>query len=320
MSIVISVSVCYYFAMKTVFLPKAYHQGSFKDFEEAQVSVATHALHYGTAAFGGMRGWVDGKNPNTATLFRLKDHAKRLANSAKYLQADFTAEKIEQLIINFIQQNKPNKPFYIRPLVYTSDLGISPRVHNLEKDLLIYGLEMGDYLSPDGVSVCFSSWTRQPDSSLPLRGKISGAYITSSLAKTEANERGFDEAILLRTDGKVAEATGMNVFVVRDGTLITPGVEQDILEGITRRSVIEIAKDLDIPVIERAVDKSELYIADEVFLCGSAARVTPVNKVESTKLPSEKTVSEKIGKILKDISQGNSDRHKDWVTQIKYKP
>lgn len=317
MSIAISVTVCYDFCMKTVFLPKAYHQGSFKDFDDAQVSVATHALHYGTAAFGGMRGWIDENNPSEVVLFRLNDHAKRLANSAKYLQADFTAEKIENLIIDFVKQNTPSKPFYIRPLVYTSDLGVSPRVHNLEKDLLIYGLEMGDYLSPDGVSVCFSSWTRQPDSSLPLRGKISGAYITSSLAKTEANERGFDEAILLKTDGKVAEATGMNVFIVRDGTLITPGVEQDILEGITRRSVIEIAKNLDIPIVERAVDKTELYIADEVFLCGSAARVTPVNKVESTTLPQEKPLSTKIGQLLKEISQGTSSQYSQWITKIK---
>lgn len=303
--------------MKTVFLPKAYHQGSFKDFDDAHVSVATHALHYGTAAFGGMRGWVDEETPSEVVLFRIRDHAKRLANSAKYLQAEYTAEQIEKLLVEFIKHNKPTKPFYIRPLVYTSDLGVSPRVHNLEKDLLIYGLEMGDYLSPDGVSVCISSWTRQPDSSLPLRGKISGAYITSSLAKTEANERGFDEAILLRTDGKVAEATGMNVFIVRDGTLITPGVEQDILEGITRRSVITIAKDIDIPVIERAVDKSELYIADEVFLCGSAARVTPVNRVESAVLADKKPVASKIAQVLGDVSRGLSDNYSEWITKVE---
>ena len=137
-------------------------------------------------------------------------------------------------------------------------------------------MELGDYLSPDGVSCRISSWYRQEDRSLPLRGKISGAYITSSLAKTEAVESGFDEAILLNSQGKVSEASGMNIFLVRNGELITPGLDQDILEGITRDSVIQIAKDLGIKVIERAVDKSEFFIAEEVFLSGTAAKVTPV--------------------------------------------
>ena len=148
----------------------------------------------------------------------------------------------------------------------TSDLGIAPRLHNIETDFFIYCLELGDYLSPDGVSCRMSSWTRQEDRSLPLRGKISGAYITSSLAKTEASLSGFDEALLLNSSGKVSEASGMNLFIARNGELITPGVDQDILEGITRASVIELAKSFGINVIERPVDKTELFIADEVFL------------------------------------------------------
>jgi branched-chain amino acid aminotransferase len=306
--------------MKHTFLPQAYLNGKFVAFDQANVSIATHALHYGTAAFGGMRGFVDEKNPNQTILFRLKDHAKRLSDSAKYLQADFSAEHIENAITELVKQNKPTKPFYIRPLVYISDLGIAPRVHDAEKDLLIYGLEAGDYLKAEGVSVCFSSWSRQPDSSVPLRGKISGAYITSSLAKSEAVARGFDEAILLRIDGKVAEASAMNLFIVRNGTIITPGVEQDILEGITRRSVLEIARELNIPVIERAVDKTELYIADEIFLCGTMARITAVNKVESTKITPNGPITKQLSEVLNKIVTGNSELEcsKDWAVKINY--
>ncbi|MCA9329897.1 branched-chain amino acid transaminase [Candidatus Saccharibacteria bacterium] len=301
------------------FLPVAYLNGKYIPFEEANVSIATHALHYGTAAFGGLRGWVDPKKPDQAVLFRLDKHVKRLANSGKYLQADFSAEQIQEAIIEFIKKNKPNKPFYIRPLLYISDLGISPRVHNAEKDLLIYGLPLDDYLSGDGVSVCFSSWTRQQDSSLPLRGKISGAYITSSLAKSEAINRGFDEALLLKSDGKVSEASGMNVFCIRDGQLITPGVEQDILEGITRASVIQVARDLDIPVVERALDKSELYIADEVFLCGTAAKIAPVKKVETTNLSKDNPITQQIKTQLDKISKGQHAKYQTWNTIVSYK-
>ncbi|HEY9891192.1 MAG TPA: branched-chain amino acid transaminase, partial [Candidatus Sericytochromatia bacterium] len=247
------------------FLPVAYFKNQFIPFAEANISIATHALHYGTGAFGGLRGIPDPQNPEQILLFRLDRHCQRLSNSAKFLLYDLPADKINNIIVDFVKKNKPAQSFYIRPLIYTSDLGISPRLHNIEKDFLVYGLDLGDYLSPDGVSCRISSWYRQEDRSLPLRGKISGAYITSSLAKTEAVESGFDEAILLNSQGKVSEASGMNIFLVRNGELITPGFDQDILEGITRDSVIKIARDLGINVIERAVDKSELFIAEEVF-------------------------------------------------------
>jgi branched-chain amino acid aminotransferase len=169
--------------------------------------------------------------------------------------------------------------------VYTSDLGISPRLHDVEKNFFVYGLELGDYLSPEGVTCRISSWYRQEDRSLPLRGKISGAYITSSLAKTEAVESGFDESILMNAQGKVSEASGMNVFIVRNGVLITPGHEQDILEGITRDSILTVARAMGIEVVERPVDKSELLIADEVFLSGTAAKSPPCVGSSLTRSP-----------------------------------
>lgn len=298
------------------FLPIAYFQNKFVPFEEAKISIATHALHYGTGAFGGLRGIPDPQNPHQVLLFRLDRHCKRLSDSARFLRYDMPADRIQQTIIDFVQKNQPEKSFYIRPFVYTSDLGIAPRIHKIEKDFMVYGLELGDYLSAEGVSCRISSWYRQEDRSFPLRGKISGAYITSSLAKTEAVESGFDEAILMNSQGKVCEASGMNIFLVRNGQLVTPGYDQDILEGITRDSIIAIAKDLGIPVVERAVDKSELLIAEEVFLSGTAAKITPVKRIENYEMPESRPITEKLKEKLTAIVENREPNYQDWVYPI----
>jgi branched-chain amino acid aminotransferase len=298
------------------FLTIAYFQNQFLPFADAKLSIATHALHYGTGAFGGLRGIPDPNHPGQVLLFRLDRHCQRLSNSAKLLQFDLPTDKIQAIVTEFVQKNQPQNPFYIRPFVYTSGLGIAPRLHKIDKDFFVYGIELGDYLSPDGVSCRFSSWYRQEDRSLPLRGKISGAYITSSLAKTEAVESGFDEAILLNSQGKVSEASGMNVFIVRDGVLITPGFEQDILEGITRDSVLQLAQDLGIKTIERPVDKSELYIADEVFLSGTAAKITPVKRVETCDLPKVRPVTDKLREKLTAITENRDPNYQHWVFPI----
>ncbi|WP_398327986.1 branched-chain amino acid transaminase [Vulcanococcus sp.] len=299
------------------FLPYAWFGGKCVPFAEATLSVATHALHYGTGAFGGMRALPNPVDANEILLFRADRHARRLSQSARLLLTELSEDTIHSAIHQFLQANKPNCPVYLRPFVYTSDLGIAPRLHNIETDFLIYGLELGDYLSPEGVSCRISSWTRQEDRSLPLRGKISGAYITSSLAKTEAVKSGFDEALLLNSRGKVSEASGMNLFVVRDGVLITPGVDQDILEGITRASVLELAKTMGIPTLERPVDKSELFIADEVFLSGTAAKVTPVRRVENTDLSADRPVMDAIRDRLTAITEGRDPAFDHWVTRVR---
>ncbi len=298
------------------FLEFAYFQNQFVPFKEANISIATHALHYGTGAFGGMRGIPNPENPKQILLFRLDRHCKRLSESAKLLNYDLPCDKIQHVIIDFVQKNKPEKPFYIRPFVYTSDLGIAPRLHKIKKDFFIYGLELGDYLPPEGISCRISSWYRQEDRSLPLRGKISGAYITSSLAKTEAVESGFDEAILMNSQGKICEASGMNIFMVRNGKLITPGFNQDILEGITRDSILTIAKDLDINIEERAIDKTELLIAEEVFLSGTAAKVTPVKQIESYYLTTNRPITEKIKHKLTAITENKEPEYQNWVYKV----
>lgn len=298
------------------FLPLAYFENKFIPFSEAKLSVATHALHYGTAAFGGLRGTPDPSNPGQILLFRLERHCQRLSQSAKFLNYEIPADKIYQIIIDFVKKNQCNRPFYIRPLVYSSGLGIAPRLHGIEKDFLVYGLEMDDYLAADGVNCRISSWYRQEDRSFPLRGKISAAYITSALAKTEAVESGFDEAILMNSQGKVCEATGMNIFIIRNGQLITPSFDQDILEGITRDSVLTIARDLGIPVIERPVDKTELFIADEVFLSGTAAKITPIKRIETFSLPAAKPITYQLKEKLSSIVLNQEPKYQDWITKV----
>lgn len=312
--------------MKTTFLPIAYFQGQYLPFATAKISIATGALHYGTAAFGGLRAFVQTKNGKKfATLFRLSEHCQRLSQSAKFLGFEITTDQIREQILEFVRQNleKVDNSFYIRPLVYVSDLGISPRLHETSFDFLIYGLTLGNYLSKDGVKVCFSSWMRQSDASFPMRGKISGGYITSALAKSEAVARGFEEAILLNSSGKVCEGTGMNLFLVREmngeQVLITPSVDQDILEGITRKSTIQIAQNLGVKVVERPIDKSELLVAKEVFLTGTAAQLTPVNQIENYSLPIEKPVFAQILAIYEKIIEQNylgESQYQGWITTI----
>lgn len=298
------------------FLPIAYLQHQFIPFADAKISIATHALHYGTGAVAGLRGLPNPRNAQEILLFRLEKHCQRFSHSAHLLHMKLSASDIKSILIEFVQRNRPTVPFYIRPLVYTSGLGIAPRLHQIEKDWLIYGMELGDYLPSDGIRCRISSWQRQADASLPLRSKLTSAYIVSALAKTEAVESGFDEAILLNRQGKVSEASGMNVFLVRNGQLITPSIDQDILEGITRDSLLTIARDLGIPVSERPVDRSELLIADEVFLCGTAAKIAPVQQIESYKLPNHRPITEKLNTELTAIALNQNSRYRDWVDTI----
>ena len=298
------------------FLPYAWFEGQCIPFNEAKLSIATHALHYGTAAFGGMRAIPDPNNSKSFLLFRADKHAKRLCQSARFLMTELDEDFVLKSLETFLVKNKPTQPVYIRPFVYTSDLGIAPRLHNIETNFFIYGIELGDYLSPEGVTCRVSSWSRQQDTSLPLRGKISGAYITSSLAKTEAVKSGFDEALLMNSQGKVSEASGMNIFIVRNGDLITPGVDQDILEGITRNSVIELAKSNGINVIERPVDKTELFISDEVFLTGTAAKITPIKMIESILISKDMPIMNLLRDKLTKITEGLVPEYENWVKRV----
>ncbi len=299
------------------FLPQAYLQGSFLPFEQAQISIATHALHYGTAVLGGIRGLPSSSISNQILLFRLDAHCQRLSNSAKFLGYSITSDFIKSTLLEFVYINQPNCPFYLRPLIYTSGLGIAPRLHEIEKDFLIYGLSVGDNLFVPEVRCRISSWCRQEDRSQPLRGKLSASYIASALAKTEAVNSGFDEAIMMNSQGKVSEASGMNLFLVRNGELITPSFDQDILEGITRDSIITIASDLGISVRERPIDKSELFIADEAFLCGTAAQISSILSIENYSFPEQSPMTKMLRDSLKAIMEDRDPKYSHWITKVQ---
>jgi branched-chain amino acid aminotransferase len=294
------------------FLPYAWFEGKLVPLAEAHVPLCTHGLQYGTATFSGMRTLTEG---GQVLVFRLDEHAKRLSRGARLLSGEIEASEIERAILEFVAQNKPSVPAYIRPFVYAAGTDPVPALHRVEKQLGIYGFEFGSYLSADGARMTFSSYPRVPDVSLPARGKIAGAYWTSSAAKTEAQMRGFDDAVMLNTQGKVAEGSGMNLFLVRDGIVITPDPSQDILEGITRDSVIRIARKLGLEVVERPVDRSELMFADEVFLTGTAAGVTPVKSIESIEY-SRGPVMEKLQAAYAEAIRGKLAGFEDWVTRV----
>ena len=259
------------------FLPFAWFEGQCIPFNEAKLSIATHALHYGTAAFGGMRAIPDPNNSKSFLLFRADKHAKRLCQSARFLMTELDEDFVLKSLETFLVKNKPTQPVYIRPFVYTSDLGIAPRLHNIETNFFIYGIELGDYLSPDGVTCRVSSWTRQQDNSLPLRGKISGAYITSSLAKTEAVKSGFDEALLLNSQGEICCATTANILVKRNNNWLTPKSSSGCLPGIMRQ------RGIDLNIVKEKLIEATPQDNDEWFLINSLS-CRPIQKINKKEL------------------------------------
>ncbi len=302
-------------------LDYAYFQGEIVPFADANVSIGTHALHYGTGAFAGIRGYLD-EDGETINIFRLRDHAARLLRSARLLRMDLphTVDSIAETIIALTRRNAPTGDVYYRPLVYKASVQLIPRLLGLDDELAIYMLPMGDYLDTRrGQKVIVSSWTRIADNAIPSRGKMTGAYINSSLAKDEAEEKGADDAIMLNQDGKVAEGSACNLFIVRDGVLITPPVTGDILEGITRRSVLQVATDLGIPTEQRSIDRSELYIADEAFFCGTGVQVAWIDTIDGRTIGegTPPPVARQLSTALFDVFRGRDARYQDWITPVR---
>lgn len=262
----------------------AFFKGSIVPLADAKISILTHAFHYGTAVFEGIRGnWND--EAEQLYLFRDLDHFRRLRQSAKVLRmkVNQSPEELSDIAKELVRKCGLKEDQYVRPLVYKSaEVIANLRAHTLEDDLLMLVVPFGNYLDPDhGIHCATSSWRRIDDLSIPPRAKVSGAYVNSVLAKTEAVESGFDEAIMLNHDGHIAEGAAENLFIVVDGKLITPAASDNILMGITRETVIELAKEeLGIETLERTMDRSELYLADECFLTGTAAHLSPVTKVD----------------------------------------
>jgi branched-chain amino acid aminotransferase len=267
-----------------VILPKhAFFEGKIVPFEEAKVSVATHAFNYGTAVFGGIRGyWNEGKKK--LFIFRPYDHYRRLLHSGRMMNMEipYDEEALIQLTLDLVRTEGWQEDIYIRPLIYKADPGIGVRLHDLRDELTIFSMPFKQYLkNATNAHVTISSWRRIDDTMIPARGKVSGAYANSALAKTDAIRAGFDEALVLDQAGHVSEGSAMNIFMLRDGLVITPPVTDNILEGIVRRSAMQLLeKELGLPVVERSIDRTELFIADELFLTGSAAQIVAVTKVD----------------------------------------
>lgn len=299
----------------------AFFEGKIVPFSEAKISIGTHALQYGTGAFGGIRGYLsdDGK---TINIVRLKEHTARLLRSAKLLRMDlpFDPDSLADVVIELTKKNAPTSDTYYRPFVYKSTVSLSPKLQGLDDELAIYMLPMGDYLDTTrGQTAIVSSWTRSADNMIPSRGKFTGSYIGSSFAKDQAMAYGCDDAIMLNADGKVAEGSAANLFIVRDGTLITPPVTSDILEGITRRTIIELAGELGIPVEQRGIDRTELYIADEAFFCGTGVQVAWIEQVDGRTIGNgtQGAVAKQLYDTLFAIFRGKTDAHRDWITPVE---
>jgi len=294
----------------------AFFEGELVPLEQARVPITTHAFNYGTGCFEGIRAYW---NPEQRQLFafRLGDHMRRLADSARILKLDFDME-IEQLCavaLELLARNGFEEDAYLRPIVYKSEHTIKVALTGLATSFCMYAIPMGAYLDIDrGLSLTISAWRRIGDNAVPSRAKPTGAYVNAAMASDEARQRGVDEAIMLTGDGHVAEASSANVFVVRDGELVTPEAADDILVGITRDSVMRIAQRQGIPVRERRVDRSELFAADEVFLCGTGVQIAPVTNIDGRRIGSGKPgrVTVELQERYLAIVRGMTEDFAEW--------
>ena len=299
---------------------QAFFRGDYVLLKDANVNIMTHALHYGTGVFEGIRGnWNEGKG--VVNIFRLREHYERLLRGCRLLMLDipYTADQLCEITVELVERNAHQQDIYIRPLAYKSaELVANLKLQDLASDFTLITVPFGNYLGSDTLRCCTSSWRRVDDPMIPARLKISGIYVNSILAKTEATLSGFDEAIILNHDGHVCEGSGENIFVIADGKMITPSLEDNVLPGITRDTVIQLAHgELGLDLIERSIDRSELYLADEVLLSGTAAHLTPVVELDSRPIGDGKPgpISTKLQEMYFEIVVGRNPKYMHWCTQ-----
>ena len=297
----------------------AFFKGAVVPMDEAKVSVMTHALHYGTAVFEGIRGnWNEEKGK--MFIFRMREHYERLIRGCKILMLDipYTADQLCNITVDLIMTNGHDSDIYIRPLAYKSaEVVANLKLQDLDSDFTLITVPFGNYLGTDILRCCTSSWRRVDDNMIPTQIKSAGIYVNSLLAKTEATLAGFDKAIILNQDGHVSEGSGENVFMVSGGKLHTPRLEDNALPGITRDTVIQLAQDeMGLQVMERSIDRSELYLCDEVFLSGTAAHLTPVVSLDSRDIGTGKPgpISLEWQKMYFDIVAGKNPKYLHWCT------
>jgi branched-chain amino acid aminotransferase len=299
--------------------PYAYFKKQIIPLADAKIGIMTHAFNYGTGVFEGIRGnWNE--DEGQVYVFRLKEHFDRLRKSCRIMKIDFPYENEElySITTQIVEMSGYREDVYIRPLAYKSSEVLGVRLHDLEDDLLVFVAPFGPYLDIEkGARCCTSSWRRVADTGIPARAKITGLYANSALAKTEANLNGFDEAIMLDERGHISEGSGENIFVVQEGKIITPPPSSDILVGITRDTVMTLAREeLGVEVVERDIDRSEIYTADECFMTGTAAHVTPVVELDHRPIGDGGMgpVSRRLVELYFDIITGKNPKYAHWCT------
>ena len=294
--------------------------GEFLTIDQAAIPITTHAIHYGTSVFEGIRGYVD-PTSKKLFIFRLDEHIKRFRNSGKFygMALRFSNEQIKDAIINLCKKNNLDQSVYIRPFYFVGDWGISLHVTDQAPTHLgIFTLPLSDLFNKNGISMGVSSWRKFSDASNPPQAKMGGNYLNSIIATQEAKNSGYDEALLLDQNSNVSEASGANIFLVRDSHLVTPPTSSSLLEGITRDAVFKIAADLDIQVIQQTIPRSELYTSDEIFLTGTAAEITPVKSIDHQTINDGKvgTITKKIMQKYDDIVMNQDKKYADWLTLV----
>ncbi len=302
--------------------PYAFLRGEYVPLAEAKISVVTHAFNYGTAVFEGIRANWNAEE-DQFYLFRVREHFQRLRRSANILlmKLAYTDDELMEIATKVVAMGGFAEDLYLRPMVYKSQEVIGVRLHDVEDDFLLYSSPFGAYLDTDGgIHCCTSTWRRVDDTSIPARAKVNGIYVNSALAKTEAHNNGYDEAIMLNMDGHVSEGSGENIYIINDDVIYTPPSQDNILVGITRATVIElVAKELGLKTVERTLDRSELYIADEVFMSGTAAHVTPVLSVDKREIAGSAIGprTAELQRLFFDAILGRLPDYQHWVTPVR---
>ena len=303
-------------------MPKhAFFQGKIVPIEEAKISIMTHGFNYGTGCFEGIRGYWN-QQEEQLYVFRLKEHYERMHRSARILRIDlpFGVEELGKSTLDLLRLEGYREDVYIRPLAYKASEVIGVRLHNLEDGFAMFSLPFGRYIeNEEGVHVCISGWRRVDDNATPARAKITGAYVNSALSKTDAVLSGYDEALVLDESGHISEGSAENFFMVRDGALITPAITSNILEGITRETIITLAREeMGMQTYERPIDRSEVYICDESFLTGTGVQVAAITRIEHRPIGSGTIgpVVSRLRELYFDVVRGENPSYKHWCTPV----
>ena len=298
---------------------KVWMNGKLVDWQDATVHVLTHALHYGTGVFEGIRCYSTSRGP---ALFRLRDHLSRMNRSAKIfmMKIPFSVDDLAHATHELIRVNGLSE-CYVRPIAYRGygEMGVNPEHNPIEVSISVWpwGAYLGEKALKDGVRMTVSSWRRHDPNIIPPQAKVTGAYINSSMAKLEAVHAGYDEAIMLNPDGYVAEATGENIFIVKNGEILTPPLIAGPLPGITRSSVMAIAADLGMPIFERSLTRSDLYTAEEIFCTGTAAEVTPVREIDERVIGEPGPITQTLQQKYFAIVKGEDEKYFDWLEFVE---